>query len=108
MDTKMKHDQLFGQVYPSSSQETDMEATTSNYFDVAVADDKEAEHGSTSVTASLPPAGQALPALEDKAGARLKRIAAAVERGKLEYKSEHAYTEREVGGGLAILSWLTT
>jgi hypothetical protein len=75
-----------------------MEATTSNYFDVAVADDKEAELGSKSVTAPLPPAGQALPALEDKAGARLKRIAAAVERGKLEYKSEHAYTEREVGG----------
>ncbi|KAK4687607.1 hypothetical protein P7C73_g2522, partial [Tremellales sp. Uapishka_1] len=55
------------------------EATTSNYFAVAAQDDRISE--------------DVKPEVDDKATSRSKRIAAAVERSKTEYKPHHAYTE---------------
>ncbi|WWC85440.1 uncharacterized protein L201_000303 [Kwoniella dendrophila CBS 6074] len=70
--------------------ESQPEATTSNYFQVAVSDDQsainEVDNQETTQSVSQSKA--------DKAEIRRQRIEAAVERSKTEYKAEHAYTER--------------
>ncbi|ORY22960.1 hypothetical protein BCR39DRAFT_550253 [Naematelia encephala] len=55
-------------------------ATTDNYFTIAKEDDNSASH---------------VPALDSTDTPRVRRIAAAVERSRLEYLPEHAYVERE-------------
>ncbi|KAL7420255.1 hypothetical protein Q5752_005224 [Cryptotrichosporon argae] len=61
-----------------------VQATTSNYFTLVQADEAVAP-------APEPAAG---PSKADKEDARRRRMEEAVARGKLEYKDEHAYTER--------------
>jgi hypothetical protein len=61
-------------------------ASTSNYYDLALHDDREVENDPALLPLSE---GMAMTA-------RQKRIAAAVVRSKSEYQSHHAYTERRV------------
>lgn len=72
------------------------EANSSNYFAVALNDDQQAINSQE--TASLAPDEHEQ--LDITTSIRALRIAAAVERSKTEYKPEHAYTERLVGGFL--------
>ncbi|WWC67186.1 uncharacterized protein I206_101093 [Kwoniella pini CBS 10737] len=69
--------------------ESEHEATTSNYFQVAISDDQHAienqDYQNESLTKSK----------AEKAEIRKQRIEAAVKKSKIEYKSEHAYTERD-------------
>ncbi|WVW81395.1 hypothetical protein I302_103387 [Kwoniella bestiolae CBS 10118] len=81
--------------------ETETQPTTSNYFEVAVQDDKQAirqEEEEESINDSNANASTSTTtaALDkaDKAEIRRQRIEAAVQRSKGEYKAEHAYTER--------------
>ncbi len=86
-------------------------ATSSNYYDVARQDDTAVESGrdtpSTPVSDALGNVayvdlglgslGENLESSsDDKASIRQRRIAAAIQRSKQEYKPEHAYTERGV------------
>jgi len=69
---------------------------TNNYFAVASHDDEAAmglasNHDSTSTSGSRNDNS-----VQDKAVTRQNRIALAVERSRLEYKQEHACTERRV------------
>lgn len=67
-----------------------MQATTDNYYAVAVKDDTEVEKPRTAA-----PVG-------DKAARSLirqERMQAAVERSRSEYRAEHAYTEHMVCRG---------
>lgn len=57
-----------------------MMATTDNYYTVALHDDD----------------GAASHVVGDPSDTRAKRIAAAVERSKIEYQAQHVYTERGV------------
>ncbi|WRT63333.1 uncharacterized protein IL334_000238 [Kwoniella shivajii] len=78
-----------------------MTATTSNYFQVALSDDRRAtneeeepeEEQQSAAESSTEGANESI-AVTDKAEIRRQRIAAAVERSKTEYQPEHAYTER--------------
>ncbi|WWC57720.1 uncharacterized protein I303_100254 [Kwoniella dejecticola CBS 10117] len=68
---------------------SEAEATTSNYFQVALSDDRQAEE----VQGAIQQAESSTKA--EKAEIRRQRIEAAVQRSKGEYKAEHAYTERD-------------
>lgn len=70
------------------------EANSSNYFAVALNDDQQAIQSQEAVYLAPDEHEQ----LDITTSIRALRIAAAVERSKTEYKPEHAYTERLVGG----------
>lgn len=70
------------------------EANSSNYFAVALNDDQQAIQSQEAVSLAPDEHEQ----LDITTSIRALRIAAAVERSKTEYKPEHAYTERLVGG----------
>ena len=72
-----------------------IQTDTTNYFSAAVEDDREVEASSSSRPITPPPVSEA-DAKTARRAVREKRIAAAVERSKLEYKREHVYTERGV------------
>ncbi len=73
-------------------------ALTSNYFTVAVKDEEAAEWSGPAevVPGATSSTDVAARNEDDKASGRQKRITAAVKKSRSEYKSEHAYTEREV------------